>query len=62
MNVLRDTMMERLEAALAIADEIKSGKVGYYIETALDQAQSEAWPEFNTRFDTKEVDGSAFAK
>ena len=28
MNVLRDKMMEHLEAALAIADEIKSGKVG----------------------------------
>ena len=53
MNVLRDKMMEHLEAALAIADETKSGTVGYLIERALDQARSEAWPEFNTRFDTR---------
>jgi hypothetical protein len=52
-KALRDKMLEYLEAALAIADETKSGTVGYIIETALDQARSEAWPEFNTRLDTR---------
>jgi hypothetical protein len=52
-KVLRDKMLEHLEAALAIADELKSGTVGYLVETALDQARADAWPEFNAGFDNR---------
>lgn len=50
-RVLRGKMLEHLEAALAIADELRSGTVGYLVETALDQARADAWPEFNSRSD-----------
>jgi len=33
-----------LEAALAIADEIKDGKAGYLIESALDSIRAASWP------------------
>jgi hypothetical protein len=52
-KVLRDKMLEHLEAALAIADELKSGIVGFFVESALDQIRADAWPEFNSRFDGK---------
>jgi hypothetical protein len=37
----RDEMIEHLEAALALADELKDGVTGYLIETALDQARAD---------------------
>jgi len=52
-KVLRNKMLEHLEAALAISDELNSGTVGYLIETALDQVRADAFPEFNSRFDCK---------
>jgi hypothetical protein len=52
-KVLRDKMLEHLEAALAIADELKSGNVGFLVETALDQARADAWPEFSAGFDNR---------
>jgi uncharacterized phage-like protein YoqJ len=36
----RDQMIEHLESALALADELKDGVTGYLIETALDQARA----------------------
>ena len=44
---LRDKMIEHLEAAQAIADEIESGGVGYAIETALDMIRAENWPHLD---------------
>jgi hypothetical protein len=41
---MRKTLLEHLEAALAIADEIKSSAAGMLIETALDQVRAETWP------------------
>ena len=41
---LRAKMLEHLEAALAITDELQSGTIGYLIERALDQARAEVWP------------------
>jgi uncharacterized phage-like protein YoqJ len=36
----RDQMIEHLEAALALADELKDGATGYLIERALDEARA----------------------
>jgi hypothetical protein len=37
----RDRIIEHLEAALALGDELKDGGTGYLIETALDQARAD---------------------
>ena len=37
----RDRMIEHLEAALVLADELKDGATGLLIETALDQARAD---------------------
>ena len=37
---LRKALLDHLEGALAIADELNESAVGYLIETALDQARS----------------------
>ena len=37
----RDQMIKHLEAALALAGELRSGAIGYLIETALEQARAE---------------------
>jgi hypothetical protein len=37
---LRNKLMEHLEAALAITDELRDGTVGYLIEVAMDQARA----------------------
>jgi hypothetical protein len=36
----RDEMIEHLEAALALADELKDSMTGYLIERALDEARA----------------------
>jgi hypothetical protein len=41
---LSDKLLEHLEAALAISDELRLPKSGYMIERALDQARSDIWP------------------
>jgi hypothetical protein len=56
-KTLRDKMLKHLEAALAIADELRSGNVGFLVESALDQARADAWPEFNAGFDNKRASG-----
>jgi hypothetical protein len=37
----RRRMIEHLEAALALADELRDSVTGYLIETALDQARAD---------------------
>jgi hypothetical protein len=44
LHQLHEKLLEHLEAALAISDELKSSTVGYLIETALDQTRADAWP------------------
>ena len=41
---LRAKLMEHLEAALALADEMKDGVVGYCIENALLHLRASTWP------------------
>ena len=36
---LRKALLEHLEGALAIADELHESAIGYLIETAIDQAR-----------------------
>ena len=41
---LRNKLLDHMESALAIADLLGAGAVGYHIERALDQARAETWP------------------
>ena len=44
---LRNTMLEHLEAALAIADETQDGQAGYMIEMAMDSVRAAQWPHLD---------------
>lgn len=48
---LRARMIEHLEAALAVSDEIGDALAGYLIERTLDQARSDQWPAHDPRTD-----------
>lgn len=41
---MRSKLLEHLEAALAITDDLKAGTAGYLVERALDQIRVEDWP------------------
>ena len=41
---LRNKLLEHLEAALAICDELNDGLAGYLVERALDQVRADTWP------------------
>lgn len=41
---LQEKLLEHLEAALAITDELEQGVAGYLVDRALDEARSIAWP------------------
>jgi hypothetical protein len=41
---LQEKLLEHLEAALAITDELDAGIAGYLVDRALDEARSVAWP------------------
>jgi hypothetical protein len=44
LNLLRESMLEHLEAALAIADETQDSDAGLRIEQALDYVRAAHWP------------------
>lgn len=50
---LRAKVIEHLESAMALTDEIGDYATGYLIERALDDARSEQLPENAPRFDAK---------
>lgn len=41
---LQEKLLEHLDAAQAITDELGDGETGYLVERALDEARSVAWP------------------
>ena len=41
---LRESLLDHLEAALAITDKINDSVAGFLIERALDQARADTWP------------------
>jgi hypothetical protein len=43
-EAMRAKLIEHLESSLAMADELREGTAGYFIESALDQIRSGMWP------------------
>lgn len=48
---LQERLLEHLEAAQAITDELDDGPTGYLVERALDEARSTVWPHTDPNFE-----------
>lgn len=48
---LQDKLLEHLEAAQAITDELAEPTAGYLVECALDEARSVAWPHTDPKLE-----------